>query len=494
MTELTLSIFDPNTLLPHQAGIAGLALALSIINFNDVPFTWQVTEDEVKLSWNCSDQEAVSELLQKTYCLQNGYLDVPALNLDQQGKYTFSEGIITTFLQHGQQRKLSKTEVSLSFMIDEGQSEISRSFRPLEDCYYTRDLKDIFSSKGAFKPKITLKGQHLPGLVECFIHGAYQESPPGFIALLFLPLACNYYQLSGYRSAVVIPEIRNIKEWVRRRKNSPGRTYKDFRSTSASESALRFLLQEKLIEDNRKYRVDYCEVYQLGKQQWDGSQNYLKQAVYRVQVTDEILSLYDSAFQFFKPQIRKNDKGETWWSESKILPWICDNLISNKPWHLGFYDFYKRNKLYERKGLVSMTQYLDDLEQIFFDAVQGAFSSYLREQIVQAQKQSRSIDYPQVTDKVINRLLRPSTQQDFAKTIVDFLSRHRSKATKGVGAEIYQWLHKDNNWRQARDLALLAIASYTGKGKDGKPDIPETILDESNSQAEIDEGFEMSVV
>jgi CRISPR-associated protein Cas8a1/Csx13 len=137
-----------------------------------------------------------------------------------------------------------------------------------------------------------------------------------------------------------------------------------------------------------------------------------------------------------------------------------------------------------------MSQYLDGLEQTFFDAVQGAFSSFLREQIIQAQKQGRPLDYKQATDKVINRLQRPSTQQDFAKTTVDFLSRYRSKSTRGVGAEIYQWLHKDNQWKQARDLALLAIASYTGKSKDGKPEVPEEVLDKSISVTEAEEGFE----
>lgn len=491
MTEFTLSIFDPNTLLPHRAGIAGLALALSVINPDDVPTKWEVTEDAVNLAWSCSDKEAVLNLLQQTYCIQDGYLDVPALNLDRQGKYTFSEGVTTTFLQHGKQRKQNKNPVTLNFLIDEGQPEISRSFRKLEDCYYTRDFKEAFNSKGAFKPKIPVKGHHLPGLVECFAHGAYQESPEGFLALIFLPLACSYYQLSGYRSAVVIPEVRNISQWVRRRKKYSGSTYRNFCSSSAGESGLRFLLQEKLIEDNKQFRIDYCEVYQLGKQQWDGSQSYLKQAVYRVRVDDEILDLYDSAFQFFKSQIRTNDKGETWLAISKVLPWLCNNLITGKPWYSGFYEWKKQNELYERKGLVSMSQYLDALEQTFFDAVQGAFSSFLREQIIQAQKQDRSLDYKQSVDKVINRLQRPSTQQDFAKTMVDFLSRYRSRSTRGVGAEIYQWLHKDNQWKQARDLALLAIASYTGKSKDGEPEISEEVLEKSISEAE--EGFEMSV-
>lgn len=493
MTEFNLSIFDPNTLLPHRAGIAGLALALSVINPNDVLFTWEVTEDAVNLTWDddeTSDHEAVLSLMQQTYKIRDGYLNIPALNLDRQGKYTFTEGVATTFLQHGKQRKQIKNPTTITFPVDD--VEFSRSFRKLEGCYHTGDFKEAFNSKGAFKPKISVKGHHLPGLVECFAHGAYQESPARWLALLFLPLACNYYQLPGFRSAVVIPEVTNISRWVKRRKNYLGSSYVDFRSSSSGESGLRFLVQERLVEDSKDFRVNYCEVYQLGKQQWDGSQNYLKQAVYRVRVDDQILDLYDSAFQFFKPQIRTNKDGEPWLAVSKVLPWLCDNLIASKPWYRGFYEFQKQNELYERKGLVSMSQYLDPIEQKLFDAVQGAFSSFLREQIIQAQKQGRPLDYKQSVDKIINRLQRPSTQQDFAKTMVDFLSRYRSKSTRGIGAEIYQWLHKDNQWRQARDLALLAIASYTGKNKDGNSEVPEDVMDESMNETDTEE--ELSIL
>ena len=83
MTELNLSIFNPNTLLPHRAGIAGLALAYPAIDSDDVPFSWEVTDDAINLSWSCSDREAVLSLLGKTYRIEDGYLDVPALNLDR---------------------------------------------------------------------------------------------------------------------------------------------------------------------------------------------------------------------------------------------------------------------------------------------------------------------------------------------------------------------------------------------------------------------------
>ncbi|MEO0985157.1 MAG: hypothetical protein AAFY20_06365 [Cyanobacteria bacterium J06639_14] len=89
MSQYKFSIFEPNTLLPHRAGIGGLALALSVLEADEAPLNWEVTEDLVNLSWECSDREAVQWLLEHTYQVQDGYIDVPALNLaDTQSKYT----------------------------------------------------------------------------------------------------------------------------------------------------------------------------------------------------------------------------------------------------------------------------------------------------------------------------------------------------------------------------------------------------------------------
>lgn len=466
MSQFTLSIFDPNTLLPEQAGVAGLAQALDVMPRQDAPLTWEVTDDAVQLAWDCTDREAVTWLVSQTYQItEEGYLNAPALNLDEQGNYAFTQGVLSTFLQHNGQRKLDAA-VSKSFTIDDGQPEIKVDFRPVLSCYYTGDLKDAFTSKGLFKDTIMLKGHHIPGAVECFVNGAYQASPTSFLALLFLPLACSYYRLPDGRSALVIPEVQNLKQWVTRRREFSARTYRDFRSSGAGDSALHFLLQEKTIENANQFRSRYCEVYQLGKQTWDANQSFLKQAVHRVQVTDEILNLYSIAAHLFPAEVKQKGDGEYWLAVSKTLPWICDNLIAGQRWYEGFFEFRKQHGVYERKGLVKMTEYLNAEEQVLFDVVQGAFSKYLSGQIKQAQKQGRQLDYGQVTDKVIYRMQRPSTQQEFATALVDFLSQFRSKAARAMGPQIYQWIHREANWRQARDLVLLAIATYTSKKGD----------------------------
>jgi CRISPR-associated protein Cas8a1/Csx13 len=502
MTTMILSLFNSNSLLPHRAGVAGLALALSGLDQKNAPLQWAVTEDQVKLIWECTDKEAIQWLLSQTYQIKNGYLNVPSLKLDEQSCYVFTDGVITTFLQHSQQRSLDKNTQSKGFLIDEGQPEIRLDYRPLLTCYYTGDLKEAFSPKGVFKKTIKIKGHHLPGLVEDFANGAYQESPENYLALLFLPIACQYYRLPNYLSALVIPAVTNLKAWVKRRKVSIGKTaskltpYGEFRANGAGESALRFLLKEKLIDDAQTFRVDYCEVYRLGKQPWDGNQSYLKQEVYRVHATNQVLDLYQNAWSLFPAVVRKTkdkDTEKTWLATSKVLPWIADNLIANKCWYEGFFEFRKTNEIYERKGLTKMTNYLEPLEQTFFDAIKGGFSTYLHGQIEQATKQGRKLDYPQVTKKIIYLLQRPNTQAEFAAAVVDFLSRNPNKAARGAGPEIYQWLHRERNWKQARDLALLAIATYEGKNKQGETEIPEEILDQVSSETEPEGGFELEL-
>jgi hypothetical protein len=79
MTEINLSLLDPNTLLPHRAGIAGLALALSAIDRLDAPLNWQIDDCSVTLSWQGNDRDVVNWLMAQAYRIEGGYLNPPAL-------------------------------------------------------------------------------------------------------------------------------------------------------------------------------------------------------------------------------------------------------------------------------------------------------------------------------------------------------------------------------------------------------------------------------
>lgn len=227
------------------------------------------------------------------------------------------------------------------------------------------------------------------------------------------------------------------------------------------------------------FGVRYCEVYQLGSQPWGNpNQPYIKQAVYRVYLDERSLRLYRIAYQNLKPRLHPKKDGEgVWLAESKVLAWMSDNLILHQPWYRGFFEFRKANAIYpdDRKGLTVMTEHLNADEKVLFDAVQGAFRKYRGQQIDQAKRQGRQPDWEQITNKVIYRLQRPSTQQEFATALVDFLSQYRSKAGLSSGPQVFWWLHQETNWRKARELTLLAIATYQGKSQEEKAEIEQEI-------------------
>ncbi|MCG9886200.1 MAG: type I-MYXAN CRISPR-associated Cas8a1/Cmx1 [Cyanobacteria bacterium] len=475
MATFTLSLHNPNTLLPHRAGIAGSAIALDALDHATAPIHWSITDDAVTLGWedSISDRDALTWLMSQTYQIRDGCIHMPALRLDRQGRHIVTQGLLCTLLQHSKQRSLASESQLLHFPLEDDKPEAAIDFRPVLGCYYTGNFKDAFNSKEQFKSAITIKGHHLPGLVECFVNGAYQESPENFLALLFMPLACSYYKLPRQRSALVIPEISNLTAWLRRRKQLTAISYKHFQASGAGEAGLRFLLWAQVDEDLYRSGLDYCEVYQLGKQQWDGNQSYLKQKVYRIYPQETMMRLYSKAEILFGSRVReiqdKDGKMKSWLTTSEVLAWMTDNLIDNRPWHCGFFEFHKTHPLYpnDRKGLVTMAQTeLTDRDRVIFEAVQGAFSTFLHGQIKQANAQHRSFEYGQAYKKVFYRLKRPSTQQQFATALVEFLSGNPSNAARGKGLAIAAQLHSQSDWKQVRDLALLAIATYQGKSKE----------------------------
>ncbi|WP_200865517.1 hypothetical protein [Thermosynechococcus sp. NK55a] len=144
MRKFTLSIFDPNFLLPHRAGIAGLALVLADLEpqRHQAPLTWQVTDESVELQWQGKDKDVVRWLLNRTYQINEpGYLNVPALKLDEQGQYSFTRGVLSTFLQHNKQRQFKEKTITRTFLIEPGEPEIRTEIKPLSECYYTEEEK-----------------------------------------------------------------------------------------------------------------------------------------------------------------------------------------------------------------------------------------------------------------------------------------------------------------------------------------------------------------
>ena len=193
MTQFNFSLDDPSYLLPHKIGILGLTKVLAycdrlnLLQPSDISFS--VHPRKLAVNWQCPDNVAFSILRNAAYQINNGLIDSPALELSDEERYFFSQGLLTTFFQHNTHRKFTGEPRELSFLVEDDKPPITPVIRPITECCYTQDIPKLFSKNGAFSPYITIKSHNFPGMIENEINPKKNlESIDKFILVFFVPI------------------------------------------------------------------------------------------------------------------------------------------------------------------------------------------------------------------------------------------------------------------------------------------------------------------
>jgi CRISPR-associated protein Cas8a1/Csx13 len=194
----------------------------------------------------------------------------------------------------------------------------------------------------------------------------------------------------------------------------------------------------------------------------------------------------------------KAKKKEPFWSDSIVRPLIAQNLALGRPWYSGFVDLFTktnpatgkpyRNQLpFERKGLHAMiadkTMWDDDGERTIVQAVHEAIRQNLgrirdetdgkgKKQLSQATKNR----WTKFQERLRIELTGAKTANHARHALCDLFSR---AGRVPVLVESWQAIMpklSESRWQLTRDLALLALASYGGKGESelDNSDHPET--------------------
>ena len=127
-TKLTLSLWDTCPTQLHRAGLGGLWYVLkSLSSVKGKVINWDISpdNDEITLTWDCSDFEALTWLLSQAYQLtQEGVIKIPANgNLTKLQEIAIHNGITSVFyLQPRAIRSKGRTTITLD--IDDKQIEV----------------------------------------------------------------------------------------------------------------------------------------------------------------------------------------------------------------------------------------------------------------------------------------------------------------------------------------------------------------------------------
>jgi CRISPR-associated protein Cas8a1/Csx13 len=490
-TFLHFNLADPYMTFLHRAGLAGLYMTLKQLEKENVQtiggLSWQLSDRAVSLSWEGNDFEVLDWLLKESFQIRDGLISLRGLDaktMDIQPLVMMHQGILGTLLQHNSTHKSIGIQ-ERSFLIEDNKPETLVKYKGLSWYVYQDFAANLCDKKTGklLEDAVAIAGWLNPGAAVRHIafsaNTCFEETVPSALILLFAPIACYYFSLrSKLRSqraqfALIIPEVTNLHIYAQYRQNPQLRNlgFRDFYTSSLGDAGLRFLSIETTATTLEENRVKTCQVITLGTVAWS-TQQKTRTDLYTVTADQPKCKNYCVCRNFLSDRVVVKEKDNTSWVATNFArEMIADNLARGKPWFAGLSENVNSSELfkqltYERDGLNKMVKsqslQWSDRERLFVQSCHEAISRTYR-QLADRTKEGEEIRFKKVNEKFRAGLGRCKSPNTFREFITDFWARAGSvPVLKEHWDEIMELVMTD--WKSARDLSLLALASYKSKG------------------------------
>lgn len=435
------------------------------------------------------------------------------------------DGIQNTFLQHGPTCGSRSGERTISVEIDEIPMSITHdvftSYKHQGWFWLERDEKskevDPETGKKIKTGKRVQNHQGLPVVTEAgilsgglheidnklvpggmvrhdrFNQSAIRETDGSLICLHFALVGCLTLSINRVTAVLLVPEISTLTEFIVERKRLTPQTALQCRIAGATDAALQAQIRLRTHQETTSAELSGCYVMTCRPTQWNQKQKPRVATVHVELGDDALLDKFERALALLPARLvvpkppetkgRRPSKAKPkipFWSDSIVRPRIAENLACGRPWYAGFARLmtdndpatkqpYRNQLTFERKGLHAMIadskMWDHDGEKLIVQAVQEAMR--MRYGQIAQENKSNPVGMRSRMERFRERLrislAGAKRESDFRFALVDLFSRTNGNAVlQQDWPTILPVLRKD--WQLVRDLALLALASYEGKG------------------------------
>ncbi len=494
--SFVVDLFGPGMTTLHKVGAAGLWMTLKAIEDNATARkrltraggSWERGHTSVTISWTGDPRPFFEALFQEAFKIDpNGLIWFPALGVPTAAKehaVVLQEAVLGSFLQHGKTRRADPSREprgAVSVVVDG--TPIPLSFHRVQR--YAHQYGD-FSVTSAN----SLAGWLFPGGAVRHV-GLGQEStalkePPGrALALRFAPVGAVYFEIRQRgggirpRHALVLPEISNLERYATVRRHFLTYGVQRLFAAGTAEAGFRVLIELEAAGGLGGLASQSCRVISFGSVPWSKQQrSRVDLFTVRAGIAAN-LRIFRLCQQLFPTRVVKPKKGEPFWDVPQMPDLIARNLSDGLVWWHEFADFVadveRRDHVfrYERGGLAKMLAnkeaFPDGSERTFVTACHEAWRRRMGQLSERARRERTS--FRDLVDRDFMRLRtsfsRAKNAATLRETIADFWSRAGSPlpSLQNGWSDILPLLD-DKNWRKAKDLALLALASYSPATKD----------------------------
>ena len=490
--KIEISLSDPGMTMLHRAGVAGLYMTLKALEkryptlkSRQGNFKWTLTKDSISLSWKGKDYEALDWLFAESFQISsNGLISLTGLQSPNWlSQLAIHIGIKNTFLQHNQFFKPAGD--ATENLIING-LEVAINYKKTKSYAHQNFVQKLCDDDGQLlKSQIGITGWLYPGaaikhygiIVNNVRVTQFTETIERAIALLYAPVACFYFiSPKSYlhdtktQYCLVVPEIKDLESYARQRQKLNSCDYQQFLASGSSDAGFRLLTQQATLQTIQQNNLKRCQVITFGQTKWTGFQKTRKNVKF-IEITDKIIQNYKLCSRYFKNRVVEYEEGN-FVAASIVRELITENLARGFPWWHNFTHAVRSNKLfklisYEKKGLQQMVKNADWDEEAQILFVKACHQALLQiyGKLYSRAKEGEYVQIQRENERIRSGLIRCLNSEDFRHfMIANFWTKGGNIS---ILAEYWEELMplttKPQNWKLARDLALLALASYKSK-------------------------------
>lgn len=524
--HLTLRLFAPGMSHIHRAGLGGLACTLKYIERNskrlkaDVlpggPWPsgrppWQIEANQITLKFGEPQQAAA--FLERLFKLafqigrNDGLIRLPGQYVQGQepNPAVLAElqmGITLTFLQHGKSRILAKESTPATHDPDgDGVPGVIVEYRACSGYKHQDGWKYCVNKKTGCLSSATvgIEGPLNPGAV--VRHNAFSgptkidEPVERLLPLYFALVGCFTIPINRSVGVMLVPEIEDLNDFAEERPTQTPVNGKQTLTAGAADAGLQLQVRLK----KRQFNLTACHAITFRPTPWASQQKSRVESLYIPVLDDRDIHLFEracahlpsrSALHTIRESTGKGkakvvaEKQESFRVDSVVRPLIADNLARSRRWYAGFSRLmtatnpakdkpYRNQVNFERKGLSDMVNdekaWLDDeggslVVRAVHEAIRQRFGQIADEYKTNQSGMKKKFN----TERERLRLAfaGAKTPSQARTALCDLFSRGGpNKPLQQAWIKILPML-RDEQWQYTRDLSLLALASYIGRGAD----------------------------
>ena len=506
MESLKCDLFAPGMTPLHRAGLGGLASTLrwidkSLPDTERPPGQWTIDERSVTLTWeeNGGAKPFFDQLFSLAFQLQEGLIYLPGqygeLAPRLEVRAALHDGLLSSFYGHGKSRGREKKSEERTYEIDE--HVISLSYFPVS--WYSPQRDGSSDAVKSLKKPVEVKRHLYPGAMQR--HAAHSQSLAKQEARLVLPLwfapvgtiSLKTRGKDGKKNAcaLLIPDLQTLSEVEYEIQGLIPETARDCQVDSVADAALQAKLRLRMRNMLNPEKIAAIRCILFYREVWN-TQMTAPSTVLEVRnaATDIALDQFEIAMAVLAPPSpRKTKEGEYFWPRSYARPFIAENLASGRPWYAGFTrlmtakdETMKKPKpirdslKFERGGLHTMAQEIQwdhPGEEVIVRAVHEAMRRRFGQ--IASENEGNPVAREKRWEREYERqrlaFVGAKTADVLRHALADLWSRAGSNSVLREAWPQVLPLLSNAKWQLARDLALIALASYQGKGQaDNHPD------------------------